>query len=283
MAVDSDTSTPRILKRSATPLQEVNEILSQVKAQQLLTIIGACRNDPSSGRGSQDNLLSADFARGFKIQRRTNSSGKPAVGAALFYACNIGERAYEWTETYRNKKQTLWLSLQGRTKLVLTERVNRPKIVVDSSKSQLSVSPTLADAETEMWQLVKDPSDPNEIEEFLSMFPEGKLAKVANFKLRKLQSESAQKQQQSRFVPKKDLVNPDLKVERDETVGSEKVKVIEWKKDNSQMVLIPAGPDIESFYMDKYEVTNAQHREFVQATGSLSIGVIQNIINLISQ
>ena len=49
------------------------------------------------------------------------------------------------------------------------------------------------------------------------------------------------------------------------------------------MVLIPAGPDTESFYMDKYEVTNAQHREFVQATGSLSIGVIQNIINLISQ
>ena len=84
MAVDSDTSTPRILKRSATPLQEVNEILSQVKAQQLLTIIDACRNDPSSGRGSQDNLLSADFARGFKIQRRTNSSGKPAVGATFF-------------------------------------------------------------------------------------------------------------------------------------------------------------------------------------------------------
>jgi len=145
----------------------------------------------------------------------------------LFYACSIGERAYEWAKTYRNKKQTLWLSLQGRAELVLTERVNLPKTVVDSSKSQLSVSPILADAETEMWQLVKDSSDLNEIEEFLSMFPEGKLSKVANFKLRKLQSESAQKRQQSRVVPKKDLVDPDLKVERDETAGSEKVKVIE--------------------------------------------------------
>ena len=106
------------------------------------------------------------------------------------------------------------------------------------------------------------------LKSFCPCFLNLKLAKVANFKLRKLQSESAQKQQQSRFVPKKDLVNPDLKVERDETVGSEKVKVIEWKKDNSQMVLIPAGPDTESFYMDKYEVTNAQHREFVQATGA---------------
>ena len=153
LAVDSDTSTPRILKRSAIPLQEVNEILSEVKAQQLLTIIDACRNDPSSGRGNQDNLLSDDFARGFKIQRWTTSSGKPAVSATL-YACSIGERAYEWAEkkqgvfsyflleglngqaansqgqvtvtglaeytqskvvdwadTYRNKKQTPWLSL----------------------------------------------------------------------------------------------------------------------------------------------------------------------------
>jgi len=33
------------------------------------------------------------------------------------------------------------------------------------------------------------------------------------------------------------------------------------------MVLIPAGPSIPAFYMDKYEVTNAQYRKFVQATG----------------
>jgi len=44
-------------------------------------------------------------------------------------------------------------------------------------------------------------------------------------------------------------------------------KTIDWGKDNSQMVLIPAGPDTESFYMDKYEVTNAQYRKFMEATG----------------
>ncbi|MDP7000162.1 MAG: SUMF1/EgtB/PvdO family nonheme iron enzyme, partial [Candidatus Poribacteria bacterium] len=43
--------------------------------------------------------------------------------------------------------------------------------------------------------------------------------------------------------------------------------VIEWEKDDSQMVRIPDGPLTSAFYMDKYEVTNAQYRKFVQATG----------------
>ena len=97
LALDSDTTTQRTLRRSAIPIDEVNEILSEVKAQQLLTIIDACRNDPSSGRGNQDNLLSDNFARGFKIQRQSTSSGKPAVSATL-YACSVGERAYEWSD-----------------------------------------------------------------------------------------------------------------------------------------------------------------------------------------
>ncbi len=110
LALDSDTTTQRTLRRSAIPIDEVNEILSEVKAQQLLTIIDACRNDPSSGRGNQDNLLSDNFARGFKIQRQSTSSGKPAVSATL-YACSVGERAYEWSD----KKQGVfsYFLLQG--------------------------------------------------------------------------------------------------------------------------------------------------------------------------
>ena len=338
LAVDSDTSTPRILKRSAIPLQEVNEILSQVKAQQLLTIIDACRNDPSSGRGNQDNLLSDDFARGFKIQRRTTSSGKPAVSATL-YACSIGERAYEWAEkkqgvfsyflleglngqaansqgqvtvtglaeytqskvvdwadTYRNKKQTPWLSLQGGAKLVLAEGVGQ----LAEATTPTRVAPTI-DAEAEMWAMVKDSNNPNDIQEFLAMFPEGKLAKVAAFKLRKLQPESAQnpsldssKSKPDQMIqyetsqaesnqpekqpnlkkedskPKKKLLSKVLSVlsqPEKEADHQEALTQITRAKDNSQMVLIPAGPDTESFYMDQYEVTNAQYRKFVDATG----------------
>ena len=173
LATDSNATTPITLELSAIPLQKVRQILSKVKAQQLLTIIDACRNDPASGRSNRDNLLSDDFARGFKVQRQAGPSGKPAVSATL-YACSVGERAYEWAEkkhgvfsyylleglkgeaanangdvtiadladytqqkvvdwaqTYRGKKQTPWLSLQGGSKLILAENVVEETVKVE--------------------------------------------------------------------------------------------------------------------------------------------------------
>ena len=109
------------------------------------------------------------------------------------------------------------------------------------------------DAEAEMWAMVKDSDDPNDIEEFLALFPEGKLAAVAKFKLRKLQPKVGKPISPA----KKTQIKPN-KQDISEVTGS---------RDRSGMVLIPAGPLIPAFYMDKYEVTNAQYRKFVQATG----------------
>jgi len=97
LATNSDTTTPNTLELSAIPLEKVKQILSGVQAHQLLTVIDACRNDPDSGRGEEDNLLTNEFSRGFKIQRSRDNSGRPSVSATL-YACNIGERAYEWAD-----------------------------------------------------------------------------------------------------------------------------------------------------------------------------------------
>merc|ERR1712000_286617 len=66
------------------------------------------------------------------------------------------------------------------------------------------------------------------------------------------------------------------------TMGQQKIT---WKKDNSQMVLIPAGSfemgdhldgmsnapvhtvELDAFYMDVHEVTVGQFRQFVEQSG----------------
>ncbi len=97
LAANSDTTTQNTLEMSAVPLDRVSKILSSVKAQQLLTIIDACRNNPEIGHSREDNVLTDDFSKGFKIRRSRGSNGQPSVSATL-YACNVGERAYEWSE-----------------------------------------------------------------------------------------------------------------------------------------------------------------------------------------
>ncbi len=52
---------------SVIPLDRVSKILSVVKAQQLLTVIDACRNNTAKDESEEDNLLNDDFTKGFKI------------------------------------------------------------------------------------------------------------------------------------------------------------------------------------------------------------------------
>jgi hypothetical protein len=97
LAINSDSRSMRTLEKSAVPLEMVSEILSEIRASQTLTIIDACRNDPSSGRGDQENALTSQFARGMRVVKTGATSAQPSVTATL-YACSIGERAYEWAE-----------------------------------------------------------------------------------------------------------------------------------------------------------------------------------------
>ena len=97
LTTNSDTTTKDTLTITAVDLNQAKDILSRIQAQQLLIVIDACRNDPDSGRGEQDNLLTNDFSRGFKIKKDQANAGTPGVSATL-YACAVGERAYEWPE-----------------------------------------------------------------------------------------------------------------------------------------------------------------------------------------
>ncbi len=171
--------------------------------------------------------------------------------------------------------------MQGGAKLVLVEGVSQSAEATTPTK----VAPTI-DAEAEMWAMVKDSNNPNDIKEFVAMFPEGKLAKVAAFKLRKLQTGSVQN-------PSLDSIkaSPDQMIQDEgaPVPPSGNQRIITWAKDNSQMVLIPAGSfemgdhfdespprlgatpvhtvTLDAFYMDVHEVTVGQFREFVNQGG----------------
>ena len=94
LTANSDSTNLDTLELTATPLGKVQEILARIKANQMLNIIDVCRNDPSSGGGDDDNLLTHTFARDLKLKHQNKSPNKPAVSATL-YACSVGERAYE--------------------------------------------------------------------------------------------------------------------------------------------------------------------------------------------
>ncbi|MCZ6677145.1 MAG: caspase family protein, partial [Candidatus Poribacteria bacterium] len=97
LSVNADARDLDTLELSAIPVEKVKQILSSIKAHQTLFILDACRNDPSSGRGDEDNPLTQAFARGIQVRPKLRTAGLPSVTATL-YACSLGERAYEWPE-----------------------------------------------------------------------------------------------------------------------------------------------------------------------------------------
>ena len=289
LATNSDSDSIDTLEMSAIPLKKVSDILSRIKARQLLTIIDACRNDPTSARGDDDNLLTREFAKDLKIKRGMKIVNEPKISATLF-ACSLGQRAYEWAEVKQGvfshyllqglkgevinnqgevtiadladytrekmsqwtkangkKTQTPWLSSEGGGNLVLaTKVVPQPDPI--PANIETVITTTTADPETEAWEVVKDSTDPLDIQDFLAVFPHGKLAAAARLKMTRLEraSKPTVTPPQAEHQPEKSIISP---------------------KDGAKMVLIPTGPSTNAFYMDVYEVTNAQYGKFMRARG----------------
>jgi len=340
LSSNSNIVTQDTLEMSAVPLDRVNKILSSLKAQQLLVIIDACRNNPEANRGIEDNFLTDNFSKGFQIHRRNLDNHQPRV-SAIFYACNVGERAYEWPDkghgvfsyyllqglkgeaanekgevtitdladytqnkvlnwakTYRGKKQTPWLNLTGETRLVLVDKI-KPRLLSNDGSS-------VTDPELEAWKIVKDSANILDFEDFLSVFPDGDLSDVVRLKIKKLERvikpQQVTKPLSQQIQAELDLARQrfNLAKKNNDTVAQviyrqkeaqllAKLRQAEAKEklekqrnwhnsrlrqpyrtgsqNQSDMVLIPAGPATLSFYLDKYEVTNAQYNRFVQETG----------------
>ena len=299
LAANSVLTTANPLELTAIPLQKVREILSRVKAQQLLTIIDAWRNNPEMDRGDPDSLLTDAFAKDCQIRRSNINGDQPSISATL-YSCNVGERAYEWDEkshgifsyylleglggqaansegqvtitglaeytqsqvvkwaqTYHDKQQTPWLSVQGGAKLILVEGVDKGEVT-----SPLRTTGSIG-AEAEMWELVKDSTDMAGIEDFLSIFPSGKFAVVARLKLTQLQRRVTAESPVEE-AKKLNIKMVQIPANQFEMGAAQKKRGVEsWLDDALPVHTV----ELDSFSISAYEITMGQYKQFLAATG----------------
>lgn len=94
---NADNRSKATLTMSTLNASLLFHLLEECKAKDTLVVLDACRNDPTAGRGSQDNPMTDSMARGLVFKPAQMSTARERNLATLF-ACNVGERSYEWSE-----------------------------------------------------------------------------------------------------------------------------------------------------------------------------------------
>lgn len=96
MPIDGDGQDHNAVISSCLSAEEITSRISSSGASEVLLFLDACRKRPDGARDtiSKDQLLTDEFAKAFRIQPRV---GGPKM-TATFYACSVGEAAWEWPE-----------------------------------------------------------------------------------------------------------------------------------------------------------------------------------------
>ncbi len=93
----TSNSRIRMPELASLQMQALQNCLSRFDAARRVLILDACRNDPHSGMGDEDNLLSGEFSRDILAVAKAPAGGVSPATCVLF-SCSEGERAYEWPE-----------------------------------------------------------------------------------------------------------------------------------------------------------------------------------------
>ncbi|HJQ25658.1 MAG TPA: caspase family protein [Blastocatellia bacterium] len=95
LPVDVDASSKESLERTGLDLEELSRRLGNLKASQFTIFIDACREDPFPGRGIKGNTMTDVMARGLRINASEARANATPPTSVVFYACQVGERAFE--------------------------------------------------------------------------------------------------------------------------------------------------------------------------------------------
>jgi tetratricopeptide (TPR) repeat protein/uncharacterized caspase-like protein len=96
LSVDTDIQSKETVARTAIDMEELTRKVSALKASQFTIFYDACREDPSPGRGFKGNPLTDVTARILTLApTRVQQVRTETATSVVFYACQIGERAFE--------------------------------------------------------------------------------------------------------------------------------------------------------------------------------------------
>jgi tetratricopeptide (TPR) repeat protein len=96
LPVDVDAQTKESLERTGLDLEELGRKLGALKASQFTMFVDACREDPFPGRGIKGNTMTDVMTRSLRVSpKEAPPSGSTMPTSIVFYACQVGERAYE--------------------------------------------------------------------------------------------------------------------------------------------------------------------------------------------
>ena len=97
LAYETDIRSELLLTKTGLWVEEeLIGSLRKIESGKVILILDACRNDPGSGRGDEDNVMTDAFERAFRLSRKKSSGGGDIDLRATIYACKTGERAYEY-------------------------------------------------------------------------------------------------------------------------------------------------------------------------------------------
>jgi len=91
-------SSRELLKDTALPMTLVHEALRGLQADNLLFVIDACRNDPTSSKAVADAEFAEPFAKGLRPKLADEDRNRTASNIAILTACDVGQRAWEIPE-----------------------------------------------------------------------------------------------------------------------------------------------------------------------------------------
>ncbi len=208
----------RLLEDTAINVETMRERIRETGVGQVVVLLDACRNDPSSGRSDSDNRLTASFSRGFNFDLRN----RDVRAFATVYATEVGQRAFEYKEkkfgyftwglveglrggAANDKGEVTLAGLVKYLQEVIPKRINidlgpgkiqKPYAVIEGYRAEdlvVAVSSTRnpsdssgivnrvdpAALELSFWETIKNSNDQADYKAYLQKYPNGTFADLA--------------------------------------------------------------------------------------------------------